>query len=121
MKKAVLGIAALVSGCYLNVHTNYRLHDWTELSEGGSAIFHSGDASIHLNYYGPASNHADGAHDDIVFIGRHVPFEGYDERELVIGDGDVRSLFGYRFRFDILNDNDNVIENNRVVVYWDKE
>lgn len=119
--KTLLRLMALVSGCVLNVHTSYRLHDWTELPEGGSAVFRSEDASIHLNYYGPASNHADNAHDDVVFIGRYVPFGGYTEEEVRIGDGDVHSLFGYSFRFNVLNDGDGVIENNRVVVYWDKE
>lgn len=119
--KKLLCLAALVTGCVLEVHTEYRLRDWTELREGGEAIFHSGENSIHLNYYGPASNHADGAHDDIVFIGQYVPFSGYEEAEVTIGDNDVHSLYGYRFRFDVINDNDGVIENNRVVVYWDKE
>lgn len=120
MKKAFLGLAALVTGCVLDVHTTPRLHDWTELPEGGSAIFHSGENSIHLNYYGPATNHADGAHDDIVFIGMYVPFEGYDETEVRVGDEDTHDVFGYRFRFDVINDNDSIIENNRVIVYWDK-
>lgn len=120
MKKALIGLAALVSGCYLNVHTAPRLHDWTELPEGGSAVVHLSEGSLHLNYYGPETNHADGAHDDIVFIGRYVPFGGYTEEEVRIGDGDVRDVYGYRFRFDVINDNDGVIENNRVVVYWDK-
>jgi hypothetical protein len=119
MKKA-LCLAALVSGCVLNVHTEYRLRDWTELPEGGSAVAHLSDGSLHLNYYGPESNHRDGAHDDIVFIGRYVPFEGYDEVEVRVGDNDVHDAFGYRLRFNVINDNDDIIENNRVVVYWDK-
>lgn len=120
MKKVIIGLAALASGCYLNMHTSYRLHGWTELPEGGNAVAHLDEGSLHLNYYGPATNHADGAHDDIVFIGRHVPFSGYDEAEVIVGEGDVHDAFGYRFRFDVINDNDDVIENNRIIVYWDK-
>ena len=120
MNRIITGLAALLSGCMLDVHTTPRINDWTELREGGEAIFNAGDDSFHLNYYGPETNHRDGAHDDIVFIAQYIPFEGYTETEFRVGDGDVRNAYGYRFRFNVINDNDGIIENNRVVVYWDK-
>lgn len=122
MKKLLLGLAALASGCTIEIHPGnpLRLRDWTELPEGGEAVVHLNESSLHIYYYGPESNHRDSFDDDIVTIGRYIPFHGYYETDVRVGDRTAVDLYGYRFRFNVINDNDGIIENNRVVVYWDR-
>ncbi len=121
MNKALLGLAALATGCALQAHTTPRVYNWTEMAPGDSAVIHScAENSMSIAYYGPERNTADGPDDDVVFIGQYIPFESYEEAEFHVGDGDIRDVYGYRFKFDIANDNDGIIENNKMVVYWDK-
>ncbi|HII15488.1 MAG TPA: hypothetical protein HA362_04195 [Nanoarchaeota archaeon] len=109
MKKA-LALAALVLGCASVSHPSPI--PWSTFHEGDSGILHDGEKSIHITYYGPEHNTADGSFDDLVFVGLYAPFQGYDEVERTVGGAGTFEAFGYTFDYEVENDNDGVIENN---------